>query len=170
MPATITTPRNSGGLISSWATIRHSVRSASTCVPWRQIEPVGRPEDGNGGTCASRKWLAARRSSRTSRRHSDRGDDDEREADADDAQRGADEQQQDGRDREDGDRQRRREIADGLAGVEQPAVELERVDHRRPSTTTSPDVLSAWMENGASDVAVTPRTTLRPEALSASTW
>ena len=32
----------SGGLIVSWPTIRHSVRSASTCIDWRQALPVPR--------------------------------------------------------------------------------------------------------------------------------
>ncbi|HWT26047.1 MAG TPA: hypothetical protein VN213_21245 [Solirubrobacteraceae bacterium] len=66
--ATTSSAATSGGLITSWATTRHSARSASTFSDWRKALPPTRGALGSGGTCASRKRFAARRSSRTSRR------------------------------------------------------------------------------------------------------
>ena len=55
-----------------------------------------------------------------------------------------------------------------MAGAHQPAIELERRDHDRPSTETSPDALSTCTLYGASERGVSPRTLSLPDVLSAS--
>ena len=95
----------------------------------------------------------------------------QRQPDPDDAQRGAERERQH-RDRsQDRDRHVDDEIRRGVGRARsRRAVELERRDHGRPSTDTSPELLSAWIANGASGAASRPRTVWRPDALSASTW
>ena len=117
-----------------------------------------------------RKRLAARRSSRTSAPAGGRGAQQQRQPDPGHAQRGAEDEREHRERPEDRDRHVDDEVGRGLRRALEAAVEAERRDHGRPSTDTFPELLSAWMANGASATASRPRTVSLPDALSASTW
>ena len=135
-------PARAAAAAASTATTRHSARSDSTSSERRHGLPVERaaPAAAAGSACR-RKRLAARRSIRTSQpARAPRAAEQQRQPDPDDAQRGADHQQ---RDRDDRQRRRSGTLTDEVArGPGRRArarrVELERGDHRRPSTVTSP--------------------------------
>ena len=92
----------------------------------------------------------------------------QRQPDPGHAERRAEDQHQHRRQGEHGHGQRHDQVGDRVPGAREAAVELQRADHERPSTNTSPDVLRTWTLYGAASVAVTPRTRSSPELLSAS--
>ena len=142
--ATSSSATASTGRSARWVAIRHSARSESRSSDCRNAPPVAaRTRPGIGGTCASSQRLAARRSSRTSAAAERRRGEQQRQPDPGHAERGAEDQQR----RPPGSASSVTgsvddEVGDGVPGAGEAAVELERGDHDRPSTATSPDALS----------------------------
>ena len=104
----------------------------------------------------------------------ERGDH-ERQPDPDQAQHDAEQERADHQHTRGADGERARGGGEALArDLHPPAKEQPRrfEDRRHPlaSTETSPALESAWIWNGASSAAVTPRTLLSPLSESASSW
>ena len=85
-------------------------------------------------------------------------------------QQQGDDQQRERDDARDGERQRHAEPGERVQRAAPVRLELQPRDHRRPWTSTWPELLSACREKGASLVATTPSMSRPPDALSASTW
>ena len=150
--------------------IRHSERSESRSSERRNAPPVAahaardrrdlRVQPAVGGAPVEPHERAAER----------RGGEQQRQPDPGDAERGAEDQQR----RPPGSASSVTgsvddEVGDGVARAGEAAVELERGDHERPSTATSPEPLSTWTTYGASSRAVDRRGRARsPDVLSAS--
>src|SRR6185312_2724659 len=94
----------------------------------------------------------------------------QRQPDPGHAQRGAEDEREHRERSDDRDRDVDDEIGRGVRRALETAVEAEGGDHGRPSTDTFPELLSAWIANGASATASRPLTVSLPDALSASTW
>jgi len=94
----------------------------------------------------------------------------DRQPDAEQAEGGAGDEQQHGQHGAQRDRDAHEQVAERLGGAGRAPVELQRGDHDRPSTSTSPVLERTSIENGASETWLTPRTVSEPEALAASTW
>jgi hypothetical protein len=92
-----------------------------------------------------------------------------RQADGERGEQRTQAEQRERRQRQQGHGQRGDDVADRLPRGGHPAVEVQGCDHEPCSTVTSPELLSAWIVNGASGADSIPRTTWRPEALWAST-
>ena len=99
------------------------------------------------------------------------GAEQDRHADAEHAERRPDDERHDAEQPEQADRHAHEDVLDGLRRALQPALDAEAGGraHSRPSTSTSPSLLSAWIWNGASSAGVSRLTSRPPVSESAST-
>ena len=106
----------------------------------------------------------------------------ERQPDPEEAQHDPEHERGDHQRARDADRERAGDGREALARDLQPAAQVQplRLDgdahplardaHPLASTVTSPVLESAWIWNGASSAAITPRTLRSPPSESASSW
>src|SRR6202007_2580287 len=80
------------------------------------------------------------------------------------AQQRAEDEQRDGEQAEQRDRHRRDEVGRGLARADGALLEAQRGAHGVRSTVTRPELLRAWIANGAPASTVTPRISGEPPA------